>query len=246
VVLPVLAASWLVSGQIELAVSAVHRRLGVPGTRVIEEARLREVLGDARLARGDTDGAAAEARHLLQFGEQAGGTTVARGARLLGRAIGASDPAAARRHLVAARLGFAAMEMPLEVARCRFALAEAVRADEPEAAVAEARAAFATFDGLGARQDADRAAAWLRAAGAPPTPAGPRGFAVLTRREGQIVGLVGAGLSNPEIAARLYISRRTVEHHVASVLSKLGLRNRTEVATFAATHDEQGPIPRNR
>lgn len=93
--------------------------------------------------------------------------------------------------------------------------------------------ALTVFEDLGAATDADAAAAWLRSAGAAAARVGPKGIGLLTKRELDVLELLADGPSNPEIAARLYLSRRTVEHHVASVLSKLGLRNRAEAAAYA-------------
>ena len=101
-----------------------------------------------------------------------------------------------------------------------------------EVAVAEAKSALADFERLEAARHADAAAALLRSLGAP-IRTGPKGIGALTKREAEVLELVGAGLSNPEIGDRLYITRKTVEHHVGSVLSKLGLRNRAEAAAYA-------------
>lgn len=56
----------------------------------------------------------------------------------------------------------------------------------------------------------------------------------LTKRERQVVDLIASGLSNKEIAARLVISQRTAEGHVAHILTKLGLTSRVQIATWAA------------
>jgi len=121
----------------------------------------------------------------------------------------------------------------MEAARCRLELATALAPERPDAAITEARAALEAFDRLDAPRHADAAAALLRSLGARPGP-GRRGEGVLTRREQEVLELLGRGLSNPEISDRLFISRKTVEHHVSNVLAKLGLRSRAEAAAYAA------------
>jgi DNA-binding NarL/FixJ family response regulator len=127
----------------------------------------------------------------------------------------------------------AVLGLPLEAARARLELARVVASAAPDVAALEARLALATFDGLGAARDADSAASLLRQLGAGGRRAWPAGHGTLTKREREVVPLLAAGLSNAEIAERLYISPRTAEHHVASILSKLGLRSRAEAAAYA-------------
>jgi DNA-binding NarL/FixJ family response regulator len=79
----------------------------------------------------------------------------------------------------------------------------------------------------------------LRSAGGPPDGGGTglraRDFG-LTPREMEIVTLVVAGYSNPDIAQRCSISEQTVKHHVSNIFDKLGVSNRLELALFAVNH----------
>lgn len=70
----------------------------------------------------------------------------------------------------------------------------------------------------------------LRELGARPWRRGPTAALGLSDREREVAELMAAGATNPEIAAKLFLSRKTVEHHASKVLAKLGARNRTQVA----------------
>jgi DNA-binding NarL/FixJ family response regulator len=72
------------------------------------------------------------------------------------------------------------------------------------------------------------------APGAAPRP--PRGYDQLTPREREVLELVAAGLSNAELAARLYLSEKTVKTHVGRVLAKLGARDRVQLVVLAYEH----------
>jgi DNA-binding CsgD family transcriptional regulator len=100
--------------------------------------------------------------------------------------------------------------------------------------------ALATFRRLGAKAAARRAQQRLAALRerAPRTRQADRDSDPhsLTGRQRQVFDLLAAGLSNPEIAAELHISPKTVGHHVEAILAKLGVQNRTHAVAYALQH----------
>jgi len=62
---------------------------------------------------------------------------------------------------------------------------------------------------------------------------GRRSEGLLSAREQEVLACLSEGLSNSEIGKRLFISPKTVEHHVGKILGKLGLKNRAAAAAYA-------------
>lgn len=124
-------------------------------------------------------------------------------------------------------------EHSLLAGQVRLNMAQMLQNQDPIGAVAWAKGALATFERIGATPEKAKANALLRQLGI------NRGVVAhqqkpLTSREVEIASLIALGLTNREIANRLVVSPKTVEHHVSNILGKLNLRRRSEVAALSA------------
>ena len=144
------------------------------------------------------------------------------------------------RQLLAVADAYATAGRPLLEAQAREhaaeALAAAGRGQEARLQLDAAQDRYAQLD---ASWDAARADARLRAQGIRRGVHGSRrrpkaGWAALTDTEQTVAALLAEGLSNPDIAGRMFISRRTVQFHVSNILAKLGLSSRVELAALVA------------
>ena len=149
-------------------------------------------------------------------------------------AAGGGEYEAARRSLEDALDRYERAGAAYEGARTRRQLAIVLRAlGRNDAALREAQTALLAFERLGARLECDKAAAFVgeissRSEGAVAQVPG------LSAREIEVLRLVAQGLSNAEVADRLFLSEHTAKRHVANILTKLKLPSRAAAAAHAA------------
>ena len=202
------------------------------------EARARQLLGMARLELADLSGA----RDALGKGVPAVIDLGDRFAIAIGLSLLAGLAARTERPRAALRLAgaAAAYEQVNQTYRPQNVRSVLVAWLAPARAAVGAAAARLIADGRGLPLD-EAIALGLEAEPEDPWRGGTAEG--LTRREREVAALVATGLTNREIAGRLYLSVRTVEVHVDHVLTKIGFRTRTELAAWM---HEQGLAPRDR
>jgi DNA-binding CsgD family transcriptional regulator len=231
-----LAALNLANGETAMAAAILLQRLNAIGDDNVLAAPFLSLLVDVQLAQGDASSADRTAGRLEAVADASSLPRIEPLARFArGRVAAAQNDPEAADVLGRAISAFAEQHLPLDAARARFKLARTVADAQPEVALGEAKAALAEFERLGAPREADAAAAFLRERGVAGR-TGPKGLEQLSRREREVLGLLGQGLTNAEIAARLFISTKTAGNHVSNVLSKLNLRSRTEAAAYAVRY----------
>jgi ATP/maltotriose-dependent transcriptional regulator MalT len=126
--------------------------------------------------------------------------------------------------------------MPFEAARSQLCWGERLRRGRRRADAREPlREALTRFERAGAAPWADRAREELRLTGEAVARDESAVTGQLTGRELRVAQLVAEGRTNPEVAAELFVSRKTVEHHLSQIYRKLELRSRTELARVLAS-----------
>jgi DNA-binding CsgD family transcriptional regulator len=230
-----LAELELARGRPKVAVALLERRLHQLTATNLQGGPILLRLVEAQIASSDLAAARSSATALAQLATVAGGDCLQGLAGLASGLVIAAEGGDPASELDAALAHLEHALMRWEAARARLAVAEAAATPNPELAIREARLAMLAFTALGALPGADRARSLLRRLGVR-TPGGPPVKAGLSRREEDVARLVGLGLSNDQIAARLFLSPRTVEHHITSILRKLPASRRAEIAAHAVRH----------
>ena len=218
----------------------LDRRLLQVTSDEVQTASLLTLLVVALLAVGEVDRAGAAAGRLEAIAAKTSRSAAIAEAKLAaGRvALVRGDFEGAWALLDEARERYAALDMPLHTGQARLAIARALKADDPDEAREIARGVRAEFERIGALRATPAAAAELlrdlrgrRGTGQ----SGPAG-GTLSAREEEVLSHLAAGLSNADIGARLFISPKTVEHHVGRILAKLGLKSRAAAAAWVVKH----------
>ena len=225
---PGLALLWLAQRRTAAAVAAVQRLLREV-TGPVHRSRLLPAAVEVLLADGQADAAAELAGELRSIAASFGCAPVqARSDHASADvALAMGDAASALQLLRRERGVWERLGARYETARCCVLIGRALRAlGDNESAIAELTAARRTLAQLGARPAEDETAALIR-------PTLPRG---LTEREVEVLRLVATGKTNPEIAALLVLSEKTVGRHLSNIFTKIDVTTRTAAAAFAYEH----------
>lgn len=233
-----LARVHLAEGNVDLAEATLQRGLDEMVGDVLRQAPLLATLAEVHLRAGHVDAADAAAEQLAALAAEGDlpalqsladhTTALVCSARGDDAAATAALNALLRRH---------AGQSTLTVAQASLERAElSTAAGDVTGAIADARTALAIATHLGAAPLRDRASSLLRDLGDTGR-ARPRNIgelrSVLSPREQEVLALIAEGLTNAQIGERLFISKKTAEHHVGRVLTKLGVRSRAEAAAMA-------------
>lgn len=222
------ALLWLARGRYEPAVAAIRRVLA-ERTDPVHRAQVLPAAIEI-LTSANHPEIAPLVEELGQLGREFGGIALQAAAAyaeaMLAQATGETEQAlnCARR----ATETWGRLDAPHEAARSRVLIGRELRAlGDEESAIAEFTAARHTFATLGARPAEREVAALLDEK---PAPGG------LSPREIEVLRLVAAGRSNPEIASQLVLSEKTVARHLSNIFNKLDVHSRTAAAVFAYKH----------
>ena len=225
---PGLTLLWLSQGRVDAAV-AVVRRLFDEIPDPVHRSRVLPAAAEVLIAGGDSDGASAAADELGQIaGSFESVALTASAAYAKGSvALARSEPSAALPHLRLAWRTWLDLGARYHAGWARTRIGQAFRAmGDEDSARAELVVAGRTFDELGAvpaRGEVERMLGGGRPDG-------------LTARELEVLRLVAAGRTNPQIAAELFLSEKTVARHLSNIFGKTNVKSRTAAAAYAFQH----------
>ena len=229
---PGLALLRLAEGHTDAAVASINRVLAETPNG-LQRARILPAAVEIRLATADVPGAAAAATELLEIAATCGSPALEASAKQASGAVllAEGDALAALALLRHASRVWRTFDLTYEEACARMLIARCCQMlGDKDTAAREVSMARRTFTRLGAKPDLARSGSIFAKDAAVPTYG-------LTSRELEVLRWLAAGLTNRAIADEMVVAVRTVDTHVSSILSKLGVSSRSAATSFAHRHE---------